>query len=275
MSQKKAKGRGTVSRRVALIEAERRRAKRQKIVRRTLQIGVPVAVIGLGLIIVLSLTGSKESPAANTNASIATTTTLPVTTTTLPVITPTVTSCSEASGTISGKPQFPTPPVMMINPAKTYTAKLETTSGTITTQLSPTIAPVAVNSFVFLAKCGFFDDTPISRVAKDFVIQLGDPGGTRTGGPGYTIDEEKPKTPGYPIGALAMANSGSKRSTGSQFFVVTGAGGATLPNDYSLFGFVTSGQEVAKAIENIPSEPPGDGAPTQPVKVVKVTIEEK
>jgi cyclophilin family peptidyl-prolyl cis-trans isomerase len=186
-----------------------------------------------------------------------------------------VTSCSEASGTISGKPQFPTAPVMMIDPAKSYTATLETTSGTITAQLSPTIAPVAVNNFVFLARCGFYDGTPVSRVAKDFVIQLGDPSGSRSGGPGYTIPEEPPPDAGYAIGSLAMAKSGAPHSTGSQFFVVTGASAASLPNDYSLFGFVTKGQEVAKAIENIPSNPPNDGTPTQPVTVLKVTIEEK
>jgi peptidylprolyl isomerase len=121
---------------------------------------------------------------------------------------------------------------------------------------------------VFLARCGFYDGTIIHRVAKDFVIQGGDPTGTGGAGPGYPIPDELPTGPGpgYPTGSLAMANAGPN-SGGSQFFIVTGRG--PPQNNYSLFGYVISGQE---AIEQVPSNPPDDGRPTQTITVNKVTI---
>lgn len=277
MSQKKAKQRGTISRRITRLEAERRRAARRRRLVRSAQIGVPIVVLGAGLILVLLLRGdggTAESSTAVTDipkSSAPTTTTAPPP----PTITPTVTACDQKSGELEGKPQYATPPVQSIDPAKTYIATIETTSGTIVAELSPTAAPVTVNSFVFLARCGFYDQTTIHRVAKDFVIQGGDPTGTGTGGPGYKLPDELPAAPGYPIGSLAMANSGPHTS-GSQFFIVTGPSATTLPSNYTLFGRVTLGQDVAKTIEQIPSEGnEKDGKPSLPVTISRITIEER
>src|SRR5207237_5417465 len=109
MSQKKAKGRGTMSRRIARMEAERRRAVRRRRLIRVAQIGLPMVVIGVGLIVFLVVRNGGESTAATTP------TTTPISkdtvpTTTKPAILATVTSCDQISDTISGKPQFPTPP---------------------------------------------------------------------------------------------------------------------------------------------------------------------
>ena len=104
------------------------------------------------------------------------------------------------------------------------------------------------------------------------MIQGGDPAGDGSGGPGYTVTGEVP-TDHYPVGALAAAKTGANPagSFGSQFFIVTGTQGATLPNDYARFGNVTKGIAVAKKIESFAPKS-GDGAPTQRVLINKITI---
>ena len=91
------------------------------------------------------------------------------------------------------------------------------------------------------------------RVIPGFVDQTGDPSGTGSGGPGYTIADEYPAKAAnaadqYPLGSVAMANTGQAHSGGSQWFVVAGAQGESLPNQYSLFGQVTSGMDVVNKI---------------------------
>ncbi|HEY3723110.1 MAG TPA: peptidylprolyl isomerase [Acidimicrobiia bacterium] len=165
-------------------------------------------------------------------------------------------------------------PAMTIDPNKTYTAKIATSCGTMTVDLDAKTAPIATNNFVSLAKEGFYDGLPFHRAAKDFVIQGGDPKGDGSGGPGYSVKGEVP-TDHYPVGALAAAKSGGAPAGdfGSQFFIVTGAQGATLPNDYARFGNVSSGISVAKKIGSFaPSN--GDGPPTQKVLIDKITISE-
>lgn len=139
--------------------------------------------------------------------------------------------------------------------------------GTITAELYPEVAPNTVNNFISLANSGFYDGTIFHRVIPGFMIQGGDPGGTGTGGPGYSIPGEftdngftnnLPHTPGV----LSMARSKSPDSAGSQFFVMTGDA-AHLNGLYAAFGQVTAGQEVADAISALsrdsndrPGEPP-------------------
>ena len=115
-------------------------------------------------------------------------------------------------------PQYANPPEMAIDPAKTYTATIETTAGTMTAQLFASEAPRTVNNFVFLANEGFYTDVIFHRVISGFMIQGGDPTGTGTGGPGYRFADE-PVTRQYLRGTLAMANAGPN-TNGSQFFVM-------------------------------------------------------
>jgi cyclophilin family peptidyl-prolyl cis-trans isomerase len=172
------------------------------------------------------------------------------------------------------EPDTPTAPKMTINPAKTYTASIETSKGTIEVALDPKTAPIATNNFVALGRKGFYDDLCIDRAAKDFVIQGGSPKCDQQGGPGYTVKGEVP-TDNYPVGSLAAAKGGQEPpgTMGSQFFIVTGPNGATLPNDYARFGNVTSGLEVAQAIEKL-APASGDGKPTEKVTIKKITISE-
>jgi peptidyl-prolyl cis-trans isomerase B (cyclophilin B) len=165
-------------------------------------------------------------------------------------------------------------PKLTIDPSKTYTALINTSCGAITVGLDAKSAPTAVNNFVTLAKSGFYNGTPWHRAAKDFVIQGGDPKGDGTGGPGYSVVGETPKD-NYPVGAVAAAKAGNEAAgtMGSQFFIVVGSQGATLPNDYARFGSVSKGIDVAKKIGSFAPKA-GDGPPTQRVLINKVTITE-
>ena len=126
---------------------------------------------------------------------------------------------------------------------------------------------------MFLARNGFYDGLTFHRASKDFVIQGGDPKGDGSGGPGYTVRGEVP-TDHYPVGRLAAAKTGADPAGtfGGQFFIVTGANGATLPNDYARFGSVTTGIDVAQKIEALRTRRRGDGTPTKKVTIKKVTI---
>lgn len=165
-------------------------------------------------------------------------------------------------------------PKLTIDPSKTYTATIKTSCGTMTAELDASTAPNATNNFVYLARQEFYDGLCIDRSAKGFVIQGGAPKCDQQGGPGYSVKGEVP-TDSYPVGSLAAAKGGDEPpgTMGSQFFVVTGQGGASLPNDYARFGKLTKGLPVGKEIEALAPEA-GDGRPTQPVLIDKITITE-
>jgi len=100
------------------------------------------------------------------------------------------------------------------------TATIATSCGEFVIELNTSDAPATANSFVFLAREGFYDGQVIHRIAENFVFQTGDPQANGTGGPGYIIDDEFPEDGFvYEEGVVAMASRGA-RSTGSQFFVV-------------------------------------------------------
>ena len=130
---------------------------------------------------------------------------------------------------------------------------------------------------MFLAKQGFYDGLKWPRAAGDFVIQTGSPSDDQAGGPGYSVKTEVPAQPGYAAGAVAWAKGGSEPAgtAGSQFFVVTGSGGSTLPADYGMIGTVSAGLENAQKIASLaPDGGTGDGPPTIPMYVFKVEITE-
>lgn len=140
-------------------------------------------------------------------------------------------------------------PPMTIDASKTYVATIKTSKGNIVAELYPKDAPQHVNNFVFLARDGFFDKLTFHRVVPGFVIQGGDPKGDGTGGPGYNIPPEiKAK---HTLGALAMARRGGPAQTtpssGSQFYI-TLAPQPGLDGDYTVFGQVTQGMDVAQKI---------------------------
>ena len=155
---------------------------------------------------------------------------------------------------------------------KTYALVFRTSCGDFTVTLDPAKAPETAASLVSLAESGFYDGTTFHRVVPGFVIQGGDPTGTGTGGPGYQTVDPPPTDTQYQAGMVAMAKGAADPpgASGSQFFVVT-ATDAGLPPDYAVVGTVTEGMETVAAIEALGT---GDGPPTQPVVIEKVTVEE-
>ena len=180
--------------------------------------------------------------------------------------------CPAPDGSSPPRNRFPRAPGMCIDPARSYRATIETDAGTFTVALDSRQAPGTVNNFVFLARYHYFDDTPFHRVIPGFVVQGGDgERGDGTGGPGYTIRDELPQAGQYQVGSVAMANTGAPDSGGSQFFVVTGPQGASLPPQYALFGTVVEGLDVVQRIEADGSQ---GGTPKVTHRITRVTIAE-
>ena len=175
-----------------------------------------------------------------------------------------------ADGSSPKTQRFDSPPPMIIDPTKTYTAEMLTSKGALTVSLNPIAAPKTVNNFVFLARWHYFDGIVFHRIIPGFMCQGGDPEGSGRGGPGYRFEDELPAPGRYEIGSLAMANAGPN-TNGSQFFIVSGPDGVGLPPSYSLFGKVVKGLDVVKAIESVGSR---SGAPSEPVVIESVTIVE-
>lgn len=174
---------------------------------------------------------------------------------------------------------FETPQTQIdIKPESQVTATLETSCGQIVFELDPASSPATVNSFVFLAREGFFDGQAFHRIAEDFVIQGGDPEANGTGGPGYVIPDEYPTDPDfeYGEGVVAMANRGA-RSTGSQFFIVIGGNAQFLTNSFNVLGHVVSGDDALAEIAAVPKGiSPGsveESLPLESVYIESVTID--
>jgi cyclophilin family peptidyl-prolyl cis-trans isomerase len=172
------------------------------------------------------------------------------------------------------KKTYSAPPPMTIDQNKTYTATIKTNYGDIVIQLLPKEAPLTVNNFVFLARAGFYDGVKFHRVVKGFMIQGGDPTGTGAGGPGYQFQDELPTTRSYTKGTIAMANAGPN-TNGSQFFIMLA--NYPLPKSYSIFGQVTSGQDVVDKIGNVPVKVVNgeNSSPTVDVHIITVNIAEQ
>ena len=184
--------------------------------------------------------------------------------------------CPATDGSAEQRREFTDAHQLCIDPAKTYTATFDTTQGSFSVVLFSDRAPGTVNNFVSLARWKYFDGTQCHRVIEDFVVQCGDPTATGSGGPGYSFADELPQAGEYKIGSLAMANSGPN-TNGSQFFIITGNNGASLPPSYSLFGEVVDGLDTAvKAMGALFNpDPAANGVPPAGEIVLKsVTISE-
>jgi cyclophilin family peptidyl-prolyl cis-trans isomerase len=167
--------------------------------------------------------------------------------------------------------QFTICPPMTIDPTKDYLATIQTEKGDITLELFPDMAPIAVNSFIFLAENGWYDGVTFHRVIPEYIAQGGDPTGTGFGGPGFAFaNEVSPDLKFDSAGLLALANSGPD-SNGSQFFITLNPL-PELDGGYTIFGQVISGMDVVTSLsarnpDQNPNLPPGD-------VIQGVTIEE-
>ena len=178
--------------------------------------------------------------------------------------------CPPPDGTGEQKQSFDGPPPMCLDPDASYQALVVTNKGEFTIELDQEKAPETTNSFVFLARNQYFDDTVCHRIIPGFVVQCGDPSATGTGGPGYTIVDEPPSAGEYQIGSIAMANTGAPNSGGSQFFIITGEQGAALPPQYSLFGEVIEGFDGTVVSMEAAGTAAGD--PSEPIEIQSITI---
>jgi peptidyl-prolyl cis-trans isomerase B (cyclophilin B) len=193
--------------------------------------------------------------------------------------------CAKPAAGTPGTKQWKTEPKMAIDKSASYTLDMKTTCGDISLKLDAAKAPHTVNSFKFLADQGFFDHTKCHRLTDTgiYVLQCGDPKGTGQGGPGYTIPDEnltafgKKNAQGtvtYPAGSVAMANTGSPHTGGSQFFLVYKA--SPLPPSYTPFATITpAGMQVLQKIAKAgaaAADPNGNTAPNATVVIDKATV---
>ena len=223
-------------------EAREAAQKRQRRKSTAIRVGVAVLVVALAVGIAAFVTGDDGD---DTAGDTSTTTTPSPTTVATEAFTP--------------------------DPALTY-AHVTTNLGEIWLELDITNAPIAAGHFIQLAQSGAYDGSRWHRVVPDFVIQGGAPGGDLTAPAGESVVGELP-TDNYPIGSIAAAKTAQAEpgTFEEQFFIVTGAQGATLPNDYARFGTVIEGLDIAQQIEAL-APPEGDGEPTQPVAIERVEI---
>jgi cyclophilin family peptidyl-prolyl cis-trans isomerase len=220
------------------------------------------ATVSLGLL----ACGDEESDQASAPTSTPAAETQQATPTPLPTRAVTFAEACQKSD----EKQFAAPPPMIIDPALSYTAIIKTEKGDLTIELFPDVAPVTVNSFVFLACKGYYDGVTFHRVITDFVAQTGDPTGTGSGGPGYFIPDEI-SSRAFEKGTVGMANRGAN-TNGSQFFICCEPQ-PKLNGSYTVFGQLTAGTDVLESITprnpaEDPQAPPGD-------KVLEIVIEEK
>jgi peptidyl-prolyl cis-trans isomerase B (cyclophilin B) len=200
-----------------------------------------------------------------------------------PEATPTATATASAApagcetgAKASPKKQKAAKPNGDLDPSKTYTAVVKTSCGEFSITLDVKRAPQTTASFAGLAEQHFYDGTTFHRIVPGFVIQGGDPAGDGSGGPGYSVEEAPPKNLQYRVGVVAMAKTGDEApgTSGSQFFIVTGDGGVSLPPDYALVGELASGTDTVQQIATAPTDPSTE-QPIDPIVIESVTIETK
>jgi cyclophilin family peptidyl-prolyl cis-trans isomerase len=153
-------------------------------------------------------------------------------------------------------------------------AVVQTSCGTFEISLDVARSPKTASSFAYLVRKGVYDRTFFHRIVPGFVIQGGDPEGTGTGGPGYSVTEAPPQSIAYHRGVVAMAKTAAQPpgTSESQFYVVTAAD-AGLPPDYAYLGKVTRGLPVVMRIGRLGDRASGEtGTPTQTVVIEKISL---
>ncbi|YAL81827.1 peptidylprolyl isomerase [Dermacoccaceae bacterium W4C1] len=190
-------------------------------------------------------------------------------------------ACQDAPAAPGSASSYASAPATASVAGKTVVATVKTNCGDIVMELDGAKAPQTVASFEFLAKQGYWKDSPCHRLTAGGslnVLQCGDPTGTGSGDPGYGYGIENAPADGqYPAGSVAMARTSDPDSNGGQFFIVY-ADSEIDPSTggYSIFGKVTSGMDLLKKIAAKGVSGGGmDGAPAQPISILSVSVTEK
>jgi peptidylprolyl isomerase len=221
-----------------ITKREARRAARAKRKLYTRIITIGIIVLASAVVILLAMNAINTQKAAS--------------------LTATQTAASAASNSIPtpggptpelvGTKQYSAAPPMLIDVTKQYLATVKLAKGgEFVIQLYPDKAPITVNSFVFLARQGYYDGVTFHRVIEGFMAQTGDPTGTGSGTPGYSFANEANDLAFDKAGVVAMANTGQPISNGSQFFIMFGPYSLN-ESDYTIFGQVISGMDVVNGI---------------------------
>ena len=255
--------------------ARARAAKRAKVRRRGLQVGlgIPAAVLAIWAVATFAVDDSSDS--VDVTDTTITESETPTLTTVAGASVTGDTTCPVADGSASRTTKFEKAPPMCIDEKKSYTATMSTSEGDIVIELDTKNTPKTVNNFVELSRYKYYDDSFIFRTDPGLdIIQGG--GSNNTDNPGYTIEDEGSGYK-YSEGQIAMARTGEPNSAGGQFFIITGPNAAALDGQgtYVVFGQIAEGLDVAKAIIALNSGS-GElgGAPSREVKISKVTITE-
>lgn len=240
---------------------------------------VLAAVAGIGV-----LSGCSTDPtAAMSKASVSTETSMTgATSATSTRVTPSNVAGVRCGAAPTARANTPTRalPDKKTAAGKMFTATIHTNCGPITVQLYGAKAPQTVASFVALATA-YYTATPCPRVVTSgiYVLQCGDPTGTGGGSPGYQFGVENAPADGrYPTGTLAMARGTDPDTNGGQFFIVYQDSVIQDPVGYSIFGRVTSGLDILRAVAargDDGSNPAGGGVPLQPIGILKITVTEQ
>lgn len=253
-----------------------KKRRRTRVIVVTCVVAALVVALGVGAFAIL---GSDDDPAPSASAT----------------STPTTAAVSIGEPATDGSPCDPVSPQYVTSPAnqwgtvpdaalaegRTWQAELSTNCGTVSVDLDGAEAPQAVSSFIFLAQNAFYDNTLCHRLTTNgiFVLQCGDPTTSGSGSPGYSygpIENAPADDAGsgaviYPAGTIAMANSGSADSNGSQFFICYED--STLAPSYTVLGHVTAGLDIVKTIASGGARDGSDGAPNWPIAIQGVTVQ--
>ncbi len=230
-----------------------------------------ILLLGLGLLAAGCGNSSGNSAATSTETTTDTTTDTSTETTT--ETTPTD-GCADVDVLPAREDGSAKAPQERLDPEKTYNLVVKTNCGSFTVTLDLAKAPATTASLVSLATSGFYDDMIFHRIVPGFVIQGGDPTQSGSGGAGYQTVDAPPADARYTKGVVAMAKTSAELAgtSGSQFFVVTGAD-IGLPAEYAIVGNVTSGIDVVERIGLLGD--PATEKPTRPVVIQSVTVEEQ
>ncbi len=235
-------------------------------------IGIIIPIVAIVVVLAIGAVGSGDGFSSSADSAAparASTTTAEVT------ARYGTTPCPPAAGATARQTTFGDSFVQCIDPAKTYTAILRTSKGDLVVDLDAKAAPITVNNFVALARWKFYDGITCHRIIPTFVAQCGDPTGSGAGGPGYEFGDELPRAGAYRIGSVAMANAGPG-TNGSQFFIITGQLGVSLPPQYTLFGQARPGQDAVLAALDAAGSSENNGVPPKTaVGITSVTITER